>query len=252
MKIPHRLAILLALALAALSVARATTIHSGNYTVEISSTGGMAAHTGGNSIGFTHERVNGVTPGTGGGSVTASGSLVATFTADPGLIFDKLYFGGLTGGMVALDRGGASARINWQVNGGTFSGPTTYNGFHDAAWAREWEITGSDTGTSYLYGGYWFATVTYDFNNPLLGSGYYGIGASSFSINLDSSVFVTDTGYWSSFIVPHGLRFSATYLDAPPPTSSVPEAGSTGCLIFLALAGLASVRRLATARNPSV
>lgn len=224
-------------------IARANTIHSGNYTVDISNTGGMAAHTGGNSIGFTHERVNGFAPGTGGGSVSASGSLVATFTADPGLIFDKFYFGGLTGGMTAIERGGATARINWQVNGGTFSGPQTYNGFHDASFAREWQITGPNTGTSYLYGGYWFSTVTYDFNDPILGSGYYEIGASSFSINLASSIFVTDTGYWSSFIVPHAVQFRATFLDAPPPGSPVPETGATVGLLLLGFSGVMALRR---------
>lgn len=240
---PPLFSLALGLALAACSTTRADTIHSGNYTVEITRTGGMTATTAGNSIGFSHERVDGVTPGTGPGSVSETGSLTATFTADPGLIFDKLYFGGLAGGITAIEEGGASSRINWQVDGGTFSGPATYGGSSSVGFAREWEITGANTGTSYLYGGLWFLTRVWDFNNPVYGSGYYDIGASSFSMNLDSLVYVTDRGYWTSFIVPLSVGFSATFVDAPPPVDTVPETSATSGLVLLGLASLVGVRR---------
>ena len=147
MKTPIRSLLLLALASVGLSTARATTIHTSNYTVEITSTGGMMVNAENNMFGFTHQRVDGVTPGSGPGSVSESGTITATFTANSGLIFDKINFGGLAGGITAIEQGGASARINWQVNGGTFSGPETYGGSHSLGFAREWEITGANTGT---------------------------------------------------------------------------------------------------------
>jgi len=252
MKKPPYLTLSLILALAGFCTVRADTIHAGSYTVEITSAGGMTAATAGNAIGFSHERVDGVAPGTAPGSVTEIGSLTATFTADEGLIFDKLYFGGLAGGITAIEQGGASSRINWQVNGGTFSGPDTYGGSSSVGFAREWEITGANTGTSYFYGGLWFLTRIWDFNNPVYGSGYYDIGASSFSISLDSSVYVTDSGYWTSFIVPLSVGFNPTYLAAPPPSSSVPETGATAGLMLLGLAGLAGVRRMRGTGRDSV
>lgn len=256
-KLPH-LTLSLALALAGFSTARADTIHNGSYTAEITKTGGMTfSALGINSISFSHEHL------TGGGPlsfVQASGTLTATFQADPGLIFDKFSFGGMGGGAIFNEETGVYADFNWTVNGGTFiTGTPTYGGFNGEtanpfrAERREWEITGPNTGRSSVYDGYWYRTRLYDFNYSQGGYGDFAIGASSFSIDLSALVTVSRYyGGWPGAIDPQALIFGFSYLPAPPPTSSVPETGATAGLMLLGLAGLAGARRLAAARTVSV
>ncbi len=240
-KLPH-LTLSLALALAGFSTARADTIHSGNYTAEITKTGGMGAVTLVNDFSFGHDSLISTHDN------EVSGTMHTQFVADAGLIFDKVYFNGLTGGAI-FNGIGARAIFDWTLNGGTFEGGSTYGGVNDhAGHVREWEITGPSTGRSVFYHGYWDQTVMYDFNNPLSGSGYYSIGSSSFSMDMDALVQT----WGSSSIIPQGIRFSFTYLDAPPPTSSVPETGATAGLMLLGLAGMAGARRLAASRTVSV
>ena len=236
----------LALALAGLTTARSDTIHSGSFTADISKTGAMTAYANGNSITFGHESVNSVVPLVDTTTLT-TGTMTTEFHADAGRIFDKVYFGGMVGGAIFnAAQNGAWADFNWTVDGGSFEGGATYGGAtNNYSFAREWEITGPSTGRSRFYLSEWYSTIFYDFNNPVYGSGYYSIGASSFSIDMDAVIGIWNQGnaQWAGGIAPQGISFNFTYLDAPASPNPVPETGSTAGLMLLAFAGMVGVRR---------
>ena len=228
------IALSLALAFAGLPAARADTIHSGSYTVDITKTGGMAAATSFNTFYFGHESRSSTQ------DTVSTGAMNAQFTADAGLIFDRVYFNGMAGGAI-FNGIGARAIFDWNLTGGTFVGGALQGGPNDGrGFVRQWTISASGTGQSVFYDGYWDQTVFYDFNNPVYGAGYYSIGSSSFSMDIDALVQT----WGSSGIIPQSVGFSFTYRDAPPPSNSVPETGATAGLMLLGLAGMAGLRRI--------
>jgi hypothetical protein len=248
--ITYRLPVLLlALNLIAVSSIQAGTIHTGSMTVTWTQSGAMTLTSFGDLLRFSHETVSGVrTPNT---HTSFNGSLVADFQADAGLIFDKMYFGGLSGGATYLDAGGAHSYLNWDVHGGSFTGPATYGGANspNEGRYREWAITGPTTGTSLFGDGYWFRTSIYDFNDPVYGGGFYDIGASNFSMDITSFIQIYHVGgQWANAINPQSLNFSFTYLEAP---AAVPESSATLGLFALALAGVIGTRRF-FGRTPAV
>ena len=249
----------LAIALVGVSSSRAGTIiaPTADYTIDYTKTGGMTLNTWGNLIQFSHESVYGLTlPDN--NLVSGNGHLMALFQATPGKIFDRLSFLGLSGGGAQSGggAGGVFSTIDWQVNGGTFveGAPSagSANTYPYLSFARQWEITDHTTGSgsSYFvwnaYGG-----IAYDFNNPLLGSGYYSIGAESFSMDITALVeaWTAAGNPWPPSISPQTLNFGVSFLDAPTPPAAVPEAASTAGLMLLALSGMVSVRRFARARQ---
>lgn len=126
----------LSLVMACLTLAQADTTHVGNYTADYTKTGDInfTAESGG--VSFRQNYFSGLTNPDGtplGGLAQSSGGVTATFHADPGLIFDKIYFGGMYGGMIQIQEAGASSALNWTVTGGTFTGPSTYGGSNNGS-----------------------------------------------------------------------------------------------------------------------
>ena len=217
------------------------TITSGNYTANLTGTGTGTASGILNSIYFGAEALSSAPDGSFSNPTTSSGSLSAQFQAGAGLIFDRVIFGGITGGAIFNSgANAASASYGWTVNGGTFVGGTTHGGPSSPAFNRTWDITGPNTGTSYFYLGTWEQTKVFDFNNPEPGSGYYSVGASSFSIDWLEVVKVY--GGAGGGIAPHAINFSFTYLDAP--VAPVPEPETYAMMLAgLCLLGFAARRR---------
>ena len=237
-KLPH-LALLLALASAGLSTARAGTIYNrGVYTVDTTTTGAWVAGTGvgfnGNDVSFGFPN-NGNTSGAIG---SASGTLNAQFQASPGMIFDRLeLFRPIGDGISGYWWGGyAVSEHYWTINGSTSTsveGPTS--GSSDWGIYREWEMTGPNTGRNYALA----TRNAFTSDGGLTTSIFYNIGASSFSIDLSGSVYTSgDMG-----ITPPGVTFVVYLIDAPPPGNSVPDAASTIALLGASFLGLAALRR---------
>jgi len=241
-------ALLLTLNVTVLPSIQADTIHTGSLTVTWTPTGAVTVNTAPGSpnlLRFSHETLSGATdtPNT---YTIATGSLTANFQADEGLIFDKMYFGGISGGATFLEAGGAHSYMGWDVHGGSFTGPATYGGTNnpDEGYYREWEITGPTTGRSTFGDSWWYRSRIFDFNDPVYGGGYYDIGAASFSMDFSAYVGIFHVGGpWPTGIIPQSINFGFTYLDAPPADPAVPETAPTLGLMALGLAGLAGVRR---------
>ncbi len=244
----------LAFALVGAGSSRAGTIvaPSAEYTIDYTKIGGMTLNTWGNLVQFSHTSVAGLTlPDN--NLVTENGQLLALFQATPGKIFDQLSFGGMTAGSAQSwgGAGGVFSTIDWQVNGGTFVEGAPSGGSANTvpyvSFARKWEITDHTTGSgSSFFAWNAYGAIAYDFNNPIAGSGYYAIGASSFSMDITALVQAWTAGgnSWPPSIDPQTLNFSVSFLDAPPPpTAGVPDGASTAGLMLLALAGMVSVRK---------
>jgi len=232
----------------------AGTIHSGSYNITIGS-GEMGFSPNGDYASFGM----GVSPwadpnssayffpgehwGNGSQTISLTRTLSAVLQADPGKIFDKVYVG-LIPAAVSNEQSGASAESYWTVNGGTYTGQMNY--YFTATPGRNYgyTITGPSTGESTMVYYDWFsrsyATWGGLWGTPHYLNGYYDVQASSFSIDL---AIAARTWNAASFIPP-GLQFFFTYLDAPPPSSSVPETSGTLLLLSFGLAGLAWARRV--------
>ena len=238
----------LGFALVGAASSRAGTIDAGAYTINYTNTGDGAMTinlpTGfsNNLVSFSHDHFTGADTNT---WADTTGSMTATFQAAPGKIFDKIYWDGINGGNIFNQGTSVRADFQWTVNGGTFTGPETYGGTDsgDGAFIREWAITGPNSGRSRLYSNVPFRSLFFDFGGEVPGSGYYDIGAASFSIDMTAYVAVNRWGdQWPGAIDPQGNSFGISMLDAPPPVG-VPEGASTAGLMLLALAGMVSVRR---------
>lgn len=243
----------MALKLTVVPLIQAGTLHTGSMTVTWTQTGAVTVNPGlgsPNLLRFSHEAVSGATetPNT---YTVFNGAMTANFQADAGLIFDKMYFGGLSGGATFLEAGGAHSYMAWDVHGGSFTGPATYGGSNipSAGRYREWAITGPTTGTSHLGDSTWFRTMIAGFESPVYGGGYYDIGASSFSMDFSAFIHIYHVGgQWPTSITPQSMDFSFTYLDAP---SAVPESSATLGLLASALTGIVGARRF-FGRTPAV
>ena len=237
----------LGFALVGAASSRADTIDAGAYTIDYSSHGaagvGLPDGWSNNLVGlYPQQHVT----GDNSPYLTVSGDLHATFQAQAGKIFDKVYFVGTTGAVYFNEDGGVYSRIGWTVNGGTFSGGPTSGGVENypgrSDFGEEWHMTGPSTGQSYYHrGDIWYSTT---WSDGVAGSGYYSIGASTFSVDMTGSITISDGGYsqWPSSITPQGLVLFMSFADEP--TAGVPDGASTAGLLLLALAGMVSVRRV--------
>ena len=240
------IALSLVLAPAGISTASAQTIYDrGSYTVNTTTTGSWADGTGvgfnGWEVGFGFSEngrpVGSLLPAVAPDVLraTASGTLTAQFQASPGRIFDRLELTRPVGdGIMAVYWGGyAESELFWTVNGGPFVGGTTFGSTWHGIY-REWAITGPSTGRNYSYG---FRNA-FTSDGGLTTSGYYDIGASSFSMDISG----IGRGFGDGGLTAPGAAFTVSMIDAP--VAAIPEPETYAMLLAgLGLLGFMARRR---------
>lgn len=166
-----------------------------------------------------------------------SGLVVATFTADPGYVFDSV---SLTFGQWSysnsVEYGGHGYSGSWHIPGATYAGGTNPPEI-GAVSSEAWSGSGS-SGTFSRSDFTWWSGGGGGGRNLMDGLILMN-GMSSFTLTLDLTVFVTNKSSFgtSSFDVHTAMS------EAPPVGNPVPDALPVLPVLAAAMAGLVSLRR---------
>ena len=172
-----------------------------------------------------------------------SRSVTASFHADPGLMFDRVFVGLDFGTWGNFAQSSSSSSLDWTINGGAYSGtmasntPCAYQGSD----YRCWIITGASTGYAVNTGYAWYASR--------LGAseglpGFYDVQASSFSIDLLQYVNTYNPSQWAAGMVPIGMTVVLSYAESNEQPVTAPEPSTVGLLgLGMVLVGFTQRRR---------
>ncbi len=183
----------------------------------------------------------------GGGQVTLSGTVIATFQADPGYAFSaaNLHFGQWSYSNAPFF-GGHGHSGNWSIPGSTYVGDT--NPADAGASSDSWSGSGSGGGFSYYRYVWWDGGGHPDYKAMMgpFGTMPVQLGlVSSFTVTLHTSIFaVNNSGYGVS-----SFNVSTEIVDAPPPPVGVPDGAVSPVVLGFLTVGLATFARRLRSRS---
>jgi hypothetical protein len=237
-----RLGLILILAITSASSVAALTAHAPFAPFSVTIESGSTVFN--NAINFNGSRADligpfGVSGTPNGGQVNVSGTVIATFQADPGFAFSaaNLHFGQWSYSNAPFYSGHGHYG-SWSIPGSTYVGDL--NPADVGPTSDSWTGSGSSGGFSYYRYVWWdggghpsYKSIMGPFGTLPVQLGL----VSSFTVTLNNTIFaVNDSGYGVS-----SFNVQTEIVGAPTPPPAVPDSAVPPALLGLVTVGLATV-----------